>query len=76
MITLHELILISSSAVMGFTLRMLLEIWANRKVRPVQNGLDKANEYARQCDLREAYRAGQNNPRYIEAPAPTNHYQN
>lgn len=71
---LHDLILITASAVMGFTAHVLLVLWADRRAKPMRDGWEQATEYARKCDLREAYRQGQSNPQYIEAPTPQNLY--
>ena len=72
MMDLHDLILISASGVAGFVLHCLLEIWADHRAKPYVEGWQKSDEIARNLQLREAYRYGQDQayPRAIEAPTP------
>lgn len=72
MMDFHDLILIIASGVAGFTLHILLEAWADHRSKRLREGWEKATEYARNCELREAYRAGQESMggMRIEAPAP------
>ena len=72
MMDLHDLILITASGVAGFVLHILLETWADYRAKHLREDWEKATKYARDCELREAYRAGQENAsgRHIEAPTP------
>ncbi len=69
---LHDLILIVAAGVAGFALRCLLEIWADHRAKPYREGWEKADKIARECQLNEAYRMGQEKAgiRFIDAPTP------
>ncbi len=72
--TPHELLLIGAAFVAGFGTRVLLVIWADRRAKPYHDGWQKSHDLAMNCQLREAYRAGQDNVtqhlQTIEAPTP------
>lgn len=72
MMDFHDLILILASGVAGYTLHFLLETWADCRAKHLRDEWEKATEYARNCELREAYRAGQESMggMRIEAPTP------
>ena len=72
---LHDLILICASLVAGFTLHILLELWADHRAKPYRDGWRQSYNTAVNCQMREAYRAGQEQvylqqPHVIDAPAP------
>ena len=71
MMDLHDLILIFASGVAGFTLHILLEACADQRSKHLRDDWERASKYARECELREAYRAGQESTGYMRIEAPT-----
>ena len=69
---LHDLILIVAAYVAGIATDKLLHIWADRRAKPYIDGWQKADTIARECQLKEAYRIGQEQARarITEAPTP------
>lgn len=71
--TFHEILLIIAAFAAGFATKVLLNIWAEHKVSFYREGWKSSNDQVHTCQLREAYRAGQDqarSERVIEAPTP------
>ena len=69
---LHDLILIVAAFLAGFCTCYLLRVWADHRAKPYLEGWQKADEIARECQLKLAYSKGQEQAsvRIIEAPTP------
>ena len=72
MMDLHDLILIAAAFVVGFCTCYLLRVWADHRAKPYLEGWQAADKIARECQLKEAYRIGQDQAcqRVIDAPVP------
>ncbi len=64
---LHDLILICAGFAAGFATCHLLRVWADHRAKPYRDGWEKSYNIALNCQLREAYRAGQEQ-KYLQQP--------
>ncbi len=72
---IHDLILVCAGFMAGFCVCFLLRVWADHRARPYREGWEKSYSVALSCQMREAYRQGQQQGQIVyvtpmEAPAP------